>query len=101
MPVEHRLNSRDPRVWRRYCNQVSTCYEQNHIPTKLIQLQAMRQNYLANPTGDIQPIISLHHDIHKLTRRIRQETAKKIRKVRRGEVPWSPRLQRFRDEIEL
>lgn len=60
-PVAHRLNSRDPRIWRKYCN----------------------------------------NEIHSTTRLVRQDIAHKIRKVKRGEVPWSPRLQKLRSNIEL
>lgn len=42
-----------------------------------------------------------NNEIHSTTRLVRQDIAHKIRKVKRGEVPWSPRLQKLRSNIEL
>ena len=97
-PVAHRLNSADPRLWRRYCTRVVSGYEEHHIPAKIRRLKHLRSSQSPH---DSLLLETLHHEVQTTTRRIRQDTANHIKKVCRGEVPWSPRLQRFRDTIEL
>ena len=100
-PVSQRLHSSDPRLWRKYCTTVTAEYEKHLIPDKTRCLNIMAQEYTQSPGTPLHPILDLYQDIHSSTRAIRQATAKKIRKIRRGEVPWSPRLQHLRDQIEL
>lgn len=102
-PVAHRLSSRDPRIWRKYCNLVTDKYQTYMIPEMAAQLAALTDQYHSSDVSNqnLQPITDLHHQIHCLTRTIQQETATRIRKIKRGEVPWSPRLQRLRNEIDL
>ena len=89
-PVAQRLHSGDPRITRKYCQLVTKQYESENIFGKVIALEELILRYKMFNSSDQQPIIDLYQEIHSSSRAIRRETARTIRKVKRGEIPWSP-----------
>jgi hypothetical protein len=55
----------------------------------------------ANRDGWSYQLEEKYNRIHTLQTDIRQRVEHRIRKLCMGEVPWSPKLQIFRDKIEL
>lgn len=80
-PVVNRLNSMDPRCWRKYCDLVTRQYKDHNIPRKVSQFASLKDQYLQAGDNDPQlrrTIITLHSEIHTSTRAIRHGVAQRI-----------------------
>ena len=59
----------------------------------------MVQKIAAGQTELIPRVTKEYNDLHQTTTDIRLDVEKNLRKIRTGGVPYSPRLQRYRDTI--
>ena len=95
-PEARRLRTEDPRVTARYNSRVKTALEKEHLPEQLFKLEND-----AKINGWSIEYQEKYNDIQRRQLKIRKDIELHIRKIKTGEVPWSPKLQRFRTEIEL
>jgi hypothetical protein len=95
-PAIRRLNSRNPHIVEKYRKAVRRELEALGLPLKLrvVHAKAIRDGWSYQLEEEYNRIHTLHTDIQ-------QRVEHRIRKLRMGEVPWSPKLQIFRDKIEL
>ena len=91
-----RLNTRDPRLVDAYCKKVENRLRQTRIPAKLFEIEAKARLY-----GWTNQLEVEYNILHQQNKEIRTAVEKKIRKLKSGGIPWSPRLQKYRDRIEL
>jgi hypothetical protein len=95
-PAIRRLNSRNPRIVEKCRTAVGRELEALGFPLKLLVVHAK-----AIWDGWSYQLEEEYNRIHTLQTDIRQSVEHRIWKLRMGEVPWSPKLQMFRDKIEL
>ena len=95
-PGRKRLHNRDPRLIKKYCKQVKKKLLEANIPNKLFALEQE-----AKRCGWNRDLKSKYNRLHKQNEEIRKLVEKKIRKLPSGGIPWSPKLQKYRDTIEL
>ena len=100
-PIAHssRVKSNDPRSRLKYNHQVKARYGKAAVFPKCRRLAAMVQKIAEGHTDLIPFVKKSYSDIHKTTTDIRLDVEKHLRKLRTGAVPYSPRLQRYRDTI--
>jgi len=99
-PVEQRLKAKDPRTKQRYCKKVEDGYKKAQIQNRVDNLEEEVKQFLESGIGE-QEIINKYNAIQKEIYEIRKTSSAKVRKVARGAVPWSPKLQKLRDCIDL
>jgi hypothetical protein len=46
-------------------------------------------------------LVVVYNELHTTTNAVRLDVEAGLRKIRRGGKPWSPKLQQYRDTIEL
>jgi hypothetical protein len=95
-PDARRLRTEDPRLTARYNSRVKAALDKERLPEQLFSLEAA-----ARVNGWLEEYERQYNDIQRRQLRIRKDIESSIRKLKTGEVPWSPKLQRFRTEIEL
>ena len=95
-PTARRLRSEDPRLSARYQSRVKEALMESGLPQRLFDLEEKARIHGWNAT-----YLFVYNAIQKAQLIIRKEVEKGIRKIRSSEVPWSPKLQRFRTVIEL
>ena len=99
-PVQQRLTDKDPRLKRGYTKRLKKAYSRSHIPQKFEHLQRQYANRESS-NFDSEEFIEAYNLFEKQILSIRQEVEKQIRVVKRGEVPWSPKLQVKVDTVDL
>ena len=65
----------------------------------LPRLKAVKER--AQTNGWSQELEDKYNDLHALMHELREKAARKTRKIRKGAIPWSPKLQSFRTSIEI
>jgi hypothetical protein len=96
-PEIRRLNTKNPRMVEKYVQAVRKALVQTGIAKRLFALEAR-----ADQDGWSAELQAEYNDIQTLQLKIRKLIEYQLRKLlRTGGVPWSPRLQQFRTEIEL
>lgn len=96
MPIPQKTQGKDPRMTKKYCQQVSKLLMKENIPSKLADVE-----YIAVNNGWNKVLEDEYNFLHKRNIEIRRQVENKIRKFKMGAIPWSPKLQGFRDKITL
>ena len=86
----------DPRIRKRYNRRVIKEFKKEDVIFKAAALRA-----LVAGDAPIQQIEKMHEEVYTLNFRIRRKVIKHLRKKRMGQVPWSPKYQKLRDERKL
>jgi hypothetical protein len=95
-PSARRLNANDPRLAETYNQLTKQAFRKNKLFKKLTLLSAalMKDGLLPKHEQEF-------NSIQLLQTSLRKEIEKDLRRLRMGGISWSPKLQRYRDQIEL
>lgn len=99
-PAIQRLSETDPRIKRRYIRRTKEAYKDNNIYEKFEHLQRLYQDK-DEPDFDQIKFADKYDLLDIEIKVIRKDIERNIRKVKRGNIQWSPALQTKRDQIEL
>jgi hypothetical protein len=91
-----RLKTSDPRLVDKYNLRVKTAMRATGFRKRYETLKARTEKGAWN-----DELIDQYNELDHEDRDIRDNVEAKIRKLNMGEVPWSPKLQVFRETIEL
>lgn len=91
-----KLNSRDPRLVKKYCQRTKALLQKEDIPGRLCRIELH-----ARCNGWNEVLEDEYNYLHRRNLQIHKQVESKLRTFRAGAVPWSPKLQGFRDEILL
>jgi hypothetical protein len=95
-PDARRLRAEDPRLADRYNEQLKAALKKRHLPERLFKVEIAATNNGWNAAYEAE-----YNTIQWEQLALRKGIETNIRKICNGEVPWSPKLQRYRNEIEL
>ena len=95
-PETRRLNNKNPRMVEKYVKEVRKALVESGIAKRLFELESRAEQQEWNAEFQKE-----YDDIQHQQIRIQKLIEFKLRKLRMGGVPWSPKLQSFRTEIEL
>jgi hypothetical protein len=95
-PKTRRLNNQNPRMVEKYVKEVCKALVETGIAERLFAIESQ-----AEQTGWTPEFQTEYDNIQISQLKIRKLTEFKLRKLRMGGVPWSPKLQTYRTEIEL
>jgi hypothetical protein len=95
-PEAQRLRTEDRRLITRYNLRVKAALDEEKLPEQLFTLKAA-----ARVNGWLAKYEKKYNDIQQRQLRIMKDIESSIWKFKTGEVPWSPKLQRFCTEIKL
>ena len=95
-PGTRRLNTKNPRLVEHYVQQLRKQLEHSGLAKRLFALEIQ-----ANQHGWSPPLQVEYDDIQATHLKLRNLIERNLRKLRMGGVPWSPKLQGFRNAIEL
>jgi len=99
MPSADKVRSNDPRLRDRYNQRVLEAFEDEDIQLQVETLSLLMVRFHAGE--DVSALVEeLHGDLKEKTIRIQEKVGSKLRIFHTGPIPWSPRLQVFRDAIE-
>ena len=93
-PSARRLKTKDPNMVARYNSQLRQKLENESL---LNDLEKIHQH--ASVSGWSHALENEYNRINDRQYTIRQQIERKIRHLRMGALPWSPKLQSFRDKI--
>jgi hypothetical protein len=65
------------------------------------ELEALATRYKFGEVIVYNQLVTAYNQLHTMTNAIRLDVESGLRKIRRGGKPWSPKLQIYRDTIEL
>ena len=91
-----KLQTKDPRLVKKYNQRVHEALSKAKLFERLSFL-----SHMASETGWNQELEDEYNTIQKQQTLLRTQIEYELRKYRKGEVPWSPKLQSYRDSIEL
>jgi endonuclease/exonuclease/phosphatase family metal-dependent hydrolase len=91
-----KLRSDDPRLVKRYNRKVKAALNREGLIKQAFALQ----NNITNQGWNLA-METEYNRIHSHNVKIRTQAEKTLRKLRMGGVDWSPKLQKYRDAIEL
>jgi hypothetical protein len=95
-PGARRLNTKNPRLVEKYVQQLREQLVHSGLAKRLFALElcATQQGWSTSLQDDYDDIQAAHL-------KLRRQIKLKLRKLRMGGIPWSPKLQGFRNAIEL
>ena len=96
-----RLKASDPRSRALYIKRVKLHYNRARIGPRMATLQTHIRDFRAGDASLREDIITSYHSLHETTTAIRQEVERHLRTLFAGNIPWSPRLQPYRDRIDF
>ena len=93
-PEPRRLNCKIPKIKNKYKKLTRQLILNTGMSEEIqnIQQEARRE-------GMTEELLNRYNKVHKESTKKRKIIEKQIRKLRMGKVPWTPKLQRYRDEI--
>jgi hypothetical protein len=95
-PGVRRLNTKNPRLVEKYVQELRKQLEHSGLAKRLFALEVS-----ATQQGWSTPLQEEYDDIQATHLKLRTLIERNLRKLRMGGVPWSPKLQGFRNSIEL
>ncbi len=96
-PIARKLKTNDPRLVHKYQQGVkSRMFKSGYFKRATLFKHRYNSKQLTRPA-----MIKEYNSLYEENKDLRVEAEDHIRKLRMGEVPWSPRLKLLRDEIEL
>jgi hypothetical protein len=95
-PPPRRLNNKNPRLVEKYNKQLKKTLDDEKILQRLDKLHSD-----ANKNGWSHELENEYNEINDKQYIIRSKIESKIRRLRTGMIPWSPRLQKHRTNIEI
>lgn len=90
-----KLKTSDPRMVARYNKRVLDLFNKEGLLEKARELNQVQEDQWTVQHE------KAYNDIHARSTDIRLQVEQNIRQVRHGMVPWSPKIQIYRDTIEL
>ena len=99
-PVKLRLSEKDPRIRKRYLKRLKEAYNKSGIHKKFRELQKLYENRQSVDFNEAT-FSDQYNTLDKEILGIRQDLERKIKKVKAGNVPWSPALKAKVDKVEL
>ena len=95
-----KVKSTDPRSRNKYNRRVKKRYAEAKVGFQCTALQEMVKEFAEGNTALKGHIVRSYELLHKTTSDIRRDVAAHLRTLNAGEIPWSPRMQVYRDTIE-
>ena len=95
-----KVKSTDPRARNKYNRRVKRRYAEAKVGFQCTALQELVKEFAEGNTTLKGHIVRVYELLHKTTSDIRRDVEAHLRTLNAGEVPWSPRIQVFRDTIE-
>jgi hypothetical protein len=95
-PKPRRLNNNNPKLVEKYNKQLWKKLIENNLINK-----ANRIAKIANKEGWSNQLETEYNSVNERQYKIRTDIEAKIRRLRTGMIPWSPKLQKFRTNIEI
>ncbi len=95
-PGVRRLNTKNPRLVEKYVQQLRQQLVHSGLAKRLFALETCAAHH-----GWSDALQAEYDDIQVTHIKLRKHIERNLRKLRMGGVPWSPKLQGFRDAIEL
>jgi hypothetical protein len=65
------------------------------------EIEALATRYKSGEVIVYNQLVMAYNQLHTMTNEIRLDVESRLCKIRRGSKPWSPKLQIYRDTIEL
>jgi hypothetical protein len=95
-PSARRLQCKNPKLVQKYNTQLSRALSTENLDTDLAQI-----SNTALHEGWSHHLEQEYNRINDRQYTIRKDIESKIRNLRTGAIPWSPKLQRFRNNIQI
>ena len=95
-PDIRRLNTGNPKLVHKYNEQVNSAMAKEGLASALFNLELT-----AKKEGWNQELEAEYNRINNRQYEIRKKIETKIRNIRAGAIPWTPKLQTFRTAIEI
>ena len=96
-----RLRSEDPRSRKKYIKLTHQAYSEYRITQGATQIKELVHSFAAGNESTKSTIMDVYEGLHKDTSKARLAIESKLQSRYVGQVPWSPKLQKFRDKISL
>ena len=105
LPSSHKIKaskvkSTDPRARNKYNRRVKKRYAKAKVGSQCTALQELVKEFAEGNTSLKGHIVWCYDLLHKKTSDIRRDVEDYLRTLNAGAIPWSPRLQVYRDNIE-
>ena len=97
--LSSRVKSSDPRSRNLYISRVTRHYRKANVPIQCRDIQVLVNQVTRGQTHLMPILLQAYNKLHKTTTDIRNDVEAKLRTLNNGQVPWSPRLQRYRNII--
>ena len=94
-PPSKKLRSNDPRLVKRYNRKVISKLKGAGLIKQAFDLQRKAENYWNSE------LEAEYNQIQTASVTIRRDVESSLRRLKMGGIRWSPKLQKFRDMIEL
>jgi hypothetical protein len=95
-PNARRLKAKDPRLVAKYNSMTKQAFKDNKLFSWLSTLMKAIEEHGFQHEHEIE-----FNSIHEKHTSLRKSIEQQLRKLKMGGVPWSPKLQKYRDAIEL
>ena len=95
-PRARRVTSLMPRQAEKYVEEVRAGYQSENLIERIRKLEAA-----ADAQGWNETLETEFNKIHSLVHKIKRRAERAARKLRTGKIAWSPKLQKYWDEVEL
>ena len=96
-----KIQSGHPGIRNYYQKQLSKAYIQLQVGHKSRNLQALLQRYSQGEYHLYYNIVWDYNKLHSISRKANKSVSSKFRVMHRGQVSWSPNLQKMRDTINF
>ena len=96
-----KIQSGHPGIRNYYQKQLSKAYIQLQVGHKSRNLQALLQRYSQGEYHLYYNIVCDYNKLHSISRKANKSVSSKFRVMHRGQVSWSPNLQKMRDTINF
>ena len=97
--LSSRVKSSDPRSRNLYISRVTRHYRKANVPIQCRDIQVLVNQVTRGQTHLMPILLQAYNKLHKTTTDIRNDVEAKLRTLNNGQVPWLPRLQRYRNII--
>ena len=100
-PSKSTLRSDDPRSRKKYIKLAHQEYSKTHVSNYVNQIKCLLQSHAAGNESVKHSIIDAYEGLHQDTSKARLAIESRFQSRYIGQVPWSPKRQKYRDANDL
>ena len=95
------LRSEDPRSRKKYIKLAHQEYSKNYLSNTVTQFKGLLNSFDRGNESVKSTIMKAYEGLHQDTSKARLAIESKLQSQYIGQVPWSPKLQRYMDTIDF